>query len=349
MKDQRRQEALDAIKLFHEENAKTAALEAKAKEKALAEAQLAKDMGLADKAQTIASEVATGKRTPSQQMLDIGNETRGRIKHPKARANYDKAMASVVAALRKQEQFTTAAKEVQRAQEDGVLQDEAGAQSYMERLKAKYRTGESPDDILTELSKARMDRAAKATFAQENAEKVQKAQALVDTLPEGKDKRMLLMALSEYEQSPSKQSQKNAGNMILGAAQRALAKPEPGELQQQFYPGVTREAFQNEETMSGGGPAFDQAAYDRYAAGIAAEKERRYPGAGNGKSLSGAPMESIMQAAQAFLDEGMKPSEISESLKRNGVKLTPKVARGIQLMLNERNNYARSTGGADRR
>lgn len=214
---------MESLAQVHEGLAKQAELDAKAKEKALQAAQDARDAGLVGKAQQIASQVQAGTRKPTDQMIEMGQRWISKIKDPVERDKFAKTLGSVVDARRAEESYKTAGSEIERAMQDGVFPDEAAAQAYQQRLQVKQQRGEAADDVLTDLGKMRMERAAKATYAKENADAFEKARALADQLPP-EQKRSADLLLSEYELSPSKQEEQGAGAKLISGMRDLLTK-----------------------------------------------------------------------------------------------------------------------------
>lgn len=190
------------------------------KEQAKALADTNEQAALGDLAaiQMQAMETRRASAPPDKQYIDDLVGAAGKISDPEIRSKAIKEIDDLVGHVKLQEGYQAAGSEIERAVKDGLV-DESGAQTLQQRLQMKAQRQESADDLLTELTKARHDRNVKATNMQENQEAIDKAAQFIQTIPPGRERKLAMIALNEYQMSPSLQEREGAGAAILGKVQ----------------------------------------------------------------------------------------------------------------------------------
>lgn len=160
------------------------------------------------------------KMNPDEQLAEdvLGNLKSLPEKYQKEAAGI---YGQMIEEQRAQKAYAGAGKEIERATEDGLI-DENAALTYKQRLQAKQQSGESPDDILTEFSTARQKRATDAANTEENTHAFEEARTMLQSAPPGRNRKIAEIAVKEYEMSPSLQREEGSGAKMLAAVQKAL-------------------------------------------------------------------------------------------------------------------------------
>jgi len=161
---------------------------------------------------------------PDKKMLLEFAQLDSRLEDPKLKAELRQTFGELQGELKLHEGYKAAAGEIERAAKDGLI-DEAGIQTFQARLQAKQAKGESTDDILTEFSQARMQRAEAAANVQENTEALEKAKQLVASMPPGRERKLASVALAEYTMSPSLQEKDGSGAKLLATVSKIGVGP----------------------------------------------------------------------------------------------------------------------------
>lgn len=294
------------------------------------------------------------------------------IKDPDMRKEAAGHIKQVIQAQRAQKAYAGAGEEINRAVEDGLI-DEAGAQTYQQRLQAKQQSGESPDDILTEFSTARQKRAADAANTEENTKALEQARTMLESAPPGRNRKLAEIALKEFEMSPSRQREEGAGQKMLAAVQKTLvgsakeyeeanAKKQFADLSPMQGPGA--EQLRMQEL----GGAF--ADYPQFAAKKNAQKEGRYPGSTTeGQNVprrtsvdermdqwlpsdkyGGRPLkQNVGRVVYRAIEETRSKAEFKKALRDAGLDINdPDVLEEVKRAMEARRNDVAANAGADR-
>jgi hypothetical protein len=218
-----------AIKLQQEEaqraqmehQLRTASLQMKFQEARAEREQLLNQQAQMGDAQALQEMSLRQKLSPSQSMAQDGMKLLESITDPKARALAMPAIKDLIEGQQNQEKQQAFTKEIERAAKDGLIDPEQGTME----IQARVQAGEPMDNILQELSKARMDRATKAAAAEDNAKAFEQAKARIDAAPPGRERRLAQIALKEWEMSPSRQEEEDSGAKLLAGIQEMLVGP----------------------------------------------------------------------------------------------------------------------------
>jgi hypothetical protein len=187
-------------------------------------------------AQAIQEAALRQKMDPTEQLAKDAMEMLDGITDPKARAQAMPAIKSLVDEHVSQRKMQTAQTEIERAAKDGILDPNTepldptkpkkpGALPSIHDYQARLQSGEDPDALVKDLSKARMQRATAAANAEDNMAAFEQAKMRVDAAPPGREKQLARIALKEFEMSPSRMEDEGGGAKLLAAIQETLVGP----------------------------------------------------------------------------------------------------------------------------
>lgn len=291
------------------------------------------------------------------------------IKDPDMRKEAAGHIKQVIAAQRAQKAYHGVGQRIEGAVTDGLI-DEGQALDYQTRLRAKQQSGESADDILTELSGKRQKRALEGHNEDESLQALAQAEQLIQTAKPGRNRKLAEIAIRAFRDSPSLQREEGAGEKMLAAVQKTLvgsakeyeeanAKKQFADLSPMEGPGA--EKLRMQELESG------FADYPQFAAKKNAQKEGRYPGSTtqgrNGTSGSdgmdqwipsekygGRPIkQNVGRVVYRAIDETRSKAEFKKALRDAGLDINdPDVLEEVKRAMEARRNDVAANAGADR-